>query len=315
MLKTIPVYIIAGLLESGKTTFIKSTIASDDFFQKGKTLVLSGEEGEIEYDEQFLKKYNTTVKYFEKQEDFNSLNLQKIVNETQPQRIVIELNGMWDLTAIEFPSIFKIYQFINFINFTTFPIYFLNMRQKYLDVVKQSDVVVFINVFEKDKEKLESYSSSFKLTNSNAQYMVMDENGNLSDAFKVELPYDLNAPIIQIQNDDYGIWYIDSFDHKEDYEGKVVEMNVMVILSNKLPKNTFVAGRLAMTCCSNDIQLYGHLCNNTLNMKLKDRSWIHLVAKMHYQFSNQYQEDECVLTPISMEKIEPLENAVLDLTK
>ncbi len=315
MLKTIPVYIIAGLLESGKTTFIKSTIASDDFFQKGKTLVLSGEEGEIEYDEQFLKKYNTTVKYFEKQEDFNSLNLQKIVNETQPQRIVIELNGMWDLTAIEFPSIFKIYQFINFINFTTFPIYFLNMRQKYLDVVKQSDVVVFINVFEKDKEKLESYSSSFKLTNSNAQYMVMDENGNLSDAFKVELPYDLNAPIIQIQNDDYGIWYIDSFDHKEDYEGKVVEMNVMVILSNKLPKNTFVAGRLAMTCCSNDIQLYGHLCNNTLNMKLKDRSWIHLVAKMHYQFSKQYQEDECVLTPISMEKIEPLENAVLDLTK
>ena len=315
MLKTIPVYIIAGLLESGKTTFIKSTIASDDFFQKGKTLVLSGEEGEIEYDEQFLKKYNTTVKYFEKQEDFNSLNLQKIVNETQPQRIVIELNGMWDLTAIEFPSIFKIYQFINFINFTTFPIYFLNMRQKYLDVVKQSDVVVFINVFEKDKEKLESYSSSFKLTNSNAQYMVMDENGNLSDAFKVELPYDLNAPIIQIQNDDYGIWYIDSFDHKEDYEGKVVEMNVMVILSNKLPKNTFVAGRLVMTCCSNDIQLYGHLCNNTLNMKLKDRSWIHLVAKMHYQFSNQYQEDECVLTPISMEKIEPLENAVLDLTK
>ena len=315
MLKTIPVYIIAGLLESGKTTFIKSTIASDDFFQKGKTLVLSGEEGEIEYDEQFLKKYNTTVKYFEKQEDFNSLNLQKIVNETQPQRIVIELNGMWDLTAIEFPSIFKIYQFINFINFTTFPIYFLNMRQKYLDVVKQSDVVVFINVFEKDKEKLESYSSSFKLTNSNAQYMVMDENGNLSDEFKVELPYDLNAPIIQIQNDDYGIWYIDSFDHKEDYEGKVVEMNVMVILSNKLPKNTFVAGRLAMTCCSNDIQLYGHLCNNTLNMKLKDRSWIHLVAKMHYQFSKQYQEDECVLTPISMEKIEPLENAVLDLTK
>lgn len=315
MLKTIPVYIIAGLLESGKTTFIKSTIASDDFFQKGKTLVLSSEEGEIEYDEQFLKKYNTTVKYFEKQEDFNSLNLQKIVNETQPQRIVIELNGMWDLTAIEFPSIFKIYQFINFINFTTFPIYFLNMRQKYLDVVKQSDVVVFINVFEKDKEKLESYSSSFKLTNSNAQYMVMDENGNLSDAFKVELPYDLNAPIIQIQNDDYGIWYIDSFDHKEDYEGKVVEMNVMVILSNKLPKNTFVAGRLAMTCCSNDIQLYGHLCNNTLNMKLKDRSWIHLVAKIHYQFSKQYQEDECVLTPISMEKIEPLENAVLDLTK
>ncbi len=315
MLKTIPVYIISGLLESGKTTFIKSTIASDDFFKKGKTLVLSGEEGEVEYDEPFLKKYNTTVKYFENQEDFNPLNLQKIVNEVQPQRIVIELNGMWDLMTIEFPSIFKIYQFINFINFSTFPIYFLNMRQKYLDTVKQSDVVVFINVAEEDKEKLEGYSSSFKLTNSNAQYMVMDKKGLLSDAFKVELPYDIDAPIIQIKNEDYGIWYIDTFDHKEDYEGKTIEMNVMVVLSNKLPKNTFVAGRLAMTCCSNDIQLYGHLCQNTLKMKLKDRCWIHLVAKMHYQFSEQYQEEECVLTALSIKTIEPLQDPVLDLTK
>ena len=50
-MKQIPVYVISGLLESGKTTFIKDTIASDDFFTKGKTLVLSGEEGEVEYEE------------------------------------------------------------------------------------------------------------------------------------------------------------------------------------------------------------------------------------------------------------------------
>ena len=114
MLKPIPVYVIDGLLESGKTTFIKDTIASDDFFKKGKTLVLSGEEGEVEYDEAFLKKYNTIVKYFDDQEEFTALNLQKIVNEVRPQRIVIELNGMWDLSLIEFPNTFKVYQFINF---------------------------------------------------------------------------------------------------------------------------------------------------------------------------------------------------------
>ena len=137
MLKTIPVYVISGLLESGKTTFIKDTIASDDFFKKGKTLVLSGEEGEVEYDEAFLKKYNTVVKYFDDQEEFTALNLQKIVNEVRPQRIVIELNGMWDLSLIEFPNTFKVYQFINFINYATFPVYFANMRQRYLDAVKQ----------------------------------------------------------------------------------------------------------------------------------------------------------------------------------
>ena len=58
MLKTIPVYVIDGLLESGKTTFIKDTITSDDFFKKGITLILSGEEGEVEYEQSFLDKYN-----------------------------------------------------------------------------------------------------------------------------------------------------------------------------------------------------------------------------------------------------------------
>ena len=63
MLKQIPVYVIDGLLESGKTTFIKDTITSDDFFKKGTTLILSGEEGEVEYEQSFLDKYNCVVKY------------------------------------------------------------------------------------------------------------------------------------------------------------------------------------------------------------------------------------------------------------
>lgn len=315
MLNTIPTYVISGFLESGKTTFIKDTIASDDFFKKGKTLILSGEEGEVEYESSFLKQYNCEVYYFDKQEDFNALALQKIVNDVKPQRIVIELNGMWDLSLIEFPANFKIYQFINFINYVSFPIYFANMRQKYLDTIKQSDVVVFINVKDEQLDELDSYSSSFKLTNSAAQYMVMDENGQLKDAFKVVLPFDINAPIIKIKDDDYGIWYIDTFDHKENYQDKIVDMNVMVVKSSKLPKDSFVAGRLAMTCCSNDIQLYGHLCLNNLKIKLPDRCFIHLVAKVSFEYSKQYDEEECILTALSIEKIAPLSNPVLDLTK
>lgn len=315
MLKTIPVYVIDGFLESGKTTFIKDTITSDDFFKKGKTLILSGEDGIVQYEEEFLTKYNCVLKMFESQDEFTSLNLQKIVTEIMPQRIVIELNGMWDLSKIEFPSNFKVYQFIDFINFETFELYFMNMRQKFLDIVKQADVVCFINVGEENKEKLEGYSSSFRLTNSQAQFMVMDKEGRLSDAFKVVLPYDINADVIKIKDEDYGIYYIDSFDHKEDYDGKVIDFNAMVVMSNKLPKNTFIAGRLAMTCCSNDIQLYGHLCVNNSKEKLTDRCFVNIVAKIKYEYSEQYQEEECILYPISIKKIPPLENPVLDLTK
>lgn len=315
MAKTIPVYVIDGMLESGKTTFIKDTIASDDFFKKGKTLVLACEEGEVEYEQSFLDKYNTVVEYFHDQSEFSSLALSMLVEKHNPQRIVIELNGMWDVTKIEFPIYFKIYQFINFINYPTFPIYFANMRQLFLDVVKQADVVVFINVRDDKKEELETYSSSFKLTNSKANFMIMDTQGRLYDAFKVQLPYDVNAKVIKINDEDFGIWYIDTFDNRDVYDQKIVEFNAMVVKSDTLPKDTFVAGRLAMTCCSNDIQLYGHLCVSTLKKKLKDRSWIHLVAKVTYEFSEQYKEVECLLHPISIEEIPPLLDPVLDLTK
>lgn len=314
-MKTIPTYVIDGLLESGKTTFIKDTIMSDDFFKKGVTLILSGEEGIEEYDDEFLQKYNSVVKYFDSQDEFSSVKIAEIISNVKPSRVVIELNGMWDLSKIEFPVTLKVYQFITFINFETFPIYFANMRQNFLDMVKQSEVVVFINVNEDDKEKLESYSASFRLTNQNAQYMIMDRQGRLSDAFKVVLPYDLSDDIVKINDEHYGIFYIDTFDNKEAYEGKIVDFNAMVVMSNKLPANTFIAGRLAMTCCDNDIQLYGHLCVNNCKEKLKDRDFVNIIATIHYQYSEEYNEEECVLYPLSIKKIKPLKNPVLDLTK
>ena len=315
MLETIPVYVISGLLESGKTTFIKDTIASDDFFKKGKTLILSGEEGEVEYEDSFLKQYNSEVIYFDSQDEFTILNIQDIVNKVRPNRIVIELNGMWDLSKIEFPINFKVYQFINFINYQTFPIYFNNMRQLFLDYIKQSDVVVFINVKETDKEQLETYSSLCKITNSSAQFMIMDEKGMLSDAFKITLPYDIDADIIKVNHNDYGVLYIDMFENKEKYIDKIIDVDLMVFMSKTLPKNTFVAGRMVMNCCSDDIQLFGHLCVNNLKVKLKDRSFINLVAKVKFEWSKQYNEEECVLYPISITPIEPLAEPVLDLTK
>ena len=317
MLKNIPTFVINGILESGKTTFIKDTIVNDDFKDNGTSLILACEEGMEEYETSFLKKYNCVIKYFDNQNEFTSLNIQKVINEVKPERIIVELNGMWDLNKIAFPSTMQIAQFITFINFETFPIYFANeLRQSFLDSAKASDVVVFINVkSELDKEKLETYSASFRLTNQNAQYMIMDEEFRLTDAFELVLPYDIDADIVKIEDNDYGIWYIDSFDRKELYNEKVVEFNAMVFMSNKLPKNTFIAGRLAMTCCSNDIQLYGHLCINNSKERLKDRDFVHIIATMRYEYSEQYQELECVLYPVSIKKIKPLKDPVLDLTK
>ena len=86
----IPVFFINGILESGKTTFILDTIRSDGF--PGKTLLISCEQGEIEYDEDELSDYKTTLVYFSDVKEFNEANLNRLVRETEADRIVIEFN-------------------------------------------------------------------------------------------------------------------------------------------------------------------------------------------------------------------------------
>ena len=64
----IPVYLITGFLESGKTTLISGMLADEDFTRrsaggKQKTLVIVCEEGMEEYDEEALSKSGVSVVY------------------------------------------------------------------------------------------------------------------------------------------------------------------------------------------------------------------------------------------------------------
>ena len=61
----IPIYLITGFLESGKTSFINFTVAQDYFQIDGPTLLITTEEGEVEYDEKELLKHNTVLEIVE----------------------------------------------------------------------------------------------------------------------------------------------------------------------------------------------------------------------------------------------------------
>ena len=52
----IPVVIIRGILESGKTTFLIDAIKKGDFGNLGRTFILSQEEGEVEYNLEEMQK-------------------------------------------------------------------------------------------------------------------------------------------------------------------------------------------------------------------------------------------------------------------
>lgn len=310
-MKKVPVFIINGFLEAGKTKFILSTIFRDEFYKRGSTLLLVCEEGENEYDENKLQQYKTKVIYL-KEEQMNADELNKIFNSNKANRIVIEMNMMFDQSKISFPNYFEVSQYITLIDGQTFPMYYANMRQKFTDVIKLSDVVAFTKI--ENRDSLASYQTGLKVTNSQCFYCLINEECvSTQEAFITPLPFNKNDKEIVIEDKDFGTFYIDTFDNRPDYENKIVTFNAWVVKSNKIKDNEFIAGRKVLNCCADDIQLFGFLVNDSLNMKLKNNSWVRLKAICHIEFNEEYNEEEIILTPLEISIIKEIENPILDL--
>ena len=61
----IPVYLVNGFLESGKTLFIDDALKSEDFADGDKTLLIACEEGMEEYDEKKLAPFQVKIETIE----------------------------------------------------------------------------------------------------------------------------------------------------------------------------------------------------------------------------------------------------------
>ena len=70
-----------------------------------------------------------------------------------------------------------------------------------------------------------------------------------------------------------------------------------------------------MNCCADDVQLFGFLADSKLGLDLKDRQWIHIKARVEYQWAEEYNEEELVLKPITIDLIDEPKEKILDLTK
>lgn len=132
------------------------------------------------------------------------------------------------------------------------------------------------------------FRRNLKALNSNVQMMFEHKDGRMIELGKDIPPYDLNAPIIDITDDDYGIWYMDAADDKDRYEGKTVRFTARIMKNRKLPKNFCVPGRKAMTCCAEDIRFIGFLCKYPELDNLKNGDWVTLTANMHYERRREY---------------------------
>ena len=85
----IPVYLFTGLLDSGKTTFIKEVINEESFLEPGATAMLLTEQGEVEYDEEFLIKHNIAVEVIEDKDEMKPLLWKRMEMMNKPKQILI----------------------------------------------------------------------------------------------------------------------------------------------------------------------------------------------------------------------------------
>lgn len=295
-----PVYVINGFLESGKTEFICYTLGQPYFQIKGRTLLIVCEEGEIEYDEVLLKRSRTDLVMIEEEEDFTASRLIELEKKYKPERIIIEYNGMWNFKKMKLPFHWTIEQQITTIDASTFPMYFTNMKSLLAEMLRKSEMIIFNRC--DDVEDLSVYKRNVKAINQQADIIFEDSEGEVNQIFEDDLPYDLNDPIIELDNEGYGIWYLDSLDNLERYIGKTVQFTAMVLKPKEFPKDYFVPGRMAMTCCAEDMAFLGFACEYDKSDKLTDKQWVKVTAKVAKEYFADYGGEGPVLKAVSVEQ-------------
>lgn len=313
----IPVYLFLGFLESGKTSFIQDTLEEDYFNNGEKTLLIACEEGEEEYDEQLLKEAKAEIVYVDEEEELTKEFFEKVLKEHKPDRVLIEHNGMWSIEklclAMEGTPL-MVYQAIVMVNAETFDLYMNNMRSLAVEMFKIGEMII-INRCTKDTPRA-TYRRSIKAVNRRAQVLFESEDEDEMGEEAEDLPYDVDGDEIVLEDEDFGIWFVDAMERPEVYNGKTINMKTIVYKSVRLPKGTFVPGRHAMTCCADDIQFIGYLCHtnhaksSTLKA-IKNKMWVTVTAEIKYEHLEEYGEEGPVLYAKRIEAAEKPEDPLV----
>ena len=310
-MQQIPVYSFTGFLDSGKTKFIQETLEDERFNDGERTLVLLFEEGEEEYDISTYPHKNVWIETLD-QQTVTTKQLSSLQKKYKAERVVLEMNGMLQIGDLymKFPEPWVVAQEVMFADATTILQYNANMRNLVMDKLVGAQMVVF-NRLEKGADVMPFH----KLARAASRRIdiLYDYTDGTTEFDEIEdpLPFDINADVICINDDDYAIWYRDCTEEPEKYDGKTVCFKAQVAMLRRDKNGMFAPGRFVMTCCVDDIQFCGVPCKYADAGKLEPRSWVTVTAKVSAQKHPLYQgELGPVLTALSVEPAEPAEEDV-----
>ncbi len=299
----IPVYLFTGFLESGKTKFIQETLEDKRFYQKGTTLVLLCEEGEVELDESKFKCGNAVVEVIDDKEDLTPDKIFAIEQKYKITRVIIEYNGMWDVNHLfnNIPSEWIVYQQMTFFDSNTVLTYNANMRNLVVDKIQGTQLVVF-NRFDKSND-LMPYHKLVRALNRQCDIVYEAEDGSVKyDDIADELPFNVNDDIIELADKDYAIWFADIMDDMKKYDGKKMRFTGLVAVNPQLPEKSFIIGRHVMVCCAEDIAFRGFICEYEGDIDIKNKVWKKVTVKISYEKNIMYKGKGPVFKLISIDE-------------
>lgn len=286
MAKTqIPVYLFTGFLDSGKTSFAQETLEDESFNGGERILLLLCEEGEEEYEPSTFSGSNIFFQRVEKESDLTVENLSAWLKQYRCQFVMVEYNGMWGLDSLynNLPEGWAVAQEFFFIDSTTFESYNANLRSLMVDKLKSCELVVF-NRFPDDNEELKMTAHKVvRAINRRCDIAFETVEHKISyDNIELPLPYDVNAPVIKIGDDDYAIFYQELQEKLPEYDGKVIKLRAQIVTSTrqKLKKGYFFLGRQIMTCCADDVQFVPLAAEWSAPESLQNLGWYMITARI-----------------------------------
>lgn len=290
-----PVYLFTGFLEGGKTKMIQEILEDENFNDGCKILLIVCEEGVEEYEPDRFWGKNVRQMIVNHPEELTAEILTDYVRNHVVDRVMIEYNGMWQLDDLyeALPPDFYVFQQILVADGSTILNYNANMRSLVFDKLQNAETVIFNRAEGVDREAIHKLVRG---VSRRATIAYETAEGELEyDEIEDPLPFDVSAPVVQIADEDYAIFYRDLAEEMPEWQGKTVKFKGMVARDKHLGNKAIVIGRHVMTCCADDITFSGLVCNFDRDVSFKTGEWIMITARIRIESHALYGSDGPVL--------------------
>ncbi len=236
-MQEISVYVFLGFLDSGKTKFIQETLEDPRMDTGERTMLLVCEEGEEEYAPERFKVKNVAIEVIAGEDELNEGTLTALTRKNRAKRVIVEYNGTWLLQQFfdAMPENWVINQMMTFFDAATFISYNTNMRQLVFDKINMTQMAVF-NRFKGEYERMDFHKIVRGI--SRRPDIVYEYIGGKVEYDEIEdpMPFDIEAPVIEIEDRDFALFYRDLSEKPQSYLGKTVKFKGMAAVSKNCPR-------------------------------------------------------------------------------